>query len=219
MMPPMSLPLARAASRRIGQRSVLRPALLSALPWTLLGVMSCAPPVEPEAETNLPPVARATFPQRWLANRPAPVDARFSFDPEGALSRISVLFGNAVPEVAVPGGQAAYAFPHPGTFDVRVEVEDDVGQVARLIGTIVVVEELAAPACSCTSPCPEGAFCSPEGCFVFASSDLVDARDAGPPPDVTSWAGASGERLALPAIPCDAPDAAPTGGAGDAGAG
>lgn len=180
----------------------------------LLGTLSCAPPDVPEEPENLPPVAGATLPQRWVVNRPVPVDTRYSYDPEGTITRVSVLFGDASPEVEAAGGGVEHAFLQTGTFDVRIEVEDDVAQVVRVIGTVVIVDELDEPACSCTAPCPDEAFCLPDGCFLLVTSEGAEAeRFPG------SRDPAVGGGMQPPSIPCEEATEATAGGEPNGGRG
>jgi hypothetical protein len=133
--------------------------------------LGCVPGEEPAEEKNLPPVARFLWPQLWAASEPAPFDATESYDPDGELVRLSVAFGDGTLEQDRPAGLFEHLYTAPGSYDVRLEVEDDDGELAEVVGTVVVVARLADPPCSCELPCFDDAVCTAAGCFLAGLSD------------------------------------------------
>ena len=120
---------------------------------TVLCAASCGPEEPPPPFPNEPPIARAVWPQRWPVFVPVPLDAAASEDVDGRLVRISATFGDGGFEQTRADGRFEHLYAAPGTYDVRVEVEDDGALVAELIGTVVVVDEVEEPACTCALPC------------------------------------------------------------------
>lgn len=148
--------------------------------WTLAALplgSSCAPPVEEEDE-NRPPLAHLVWPQRWTTDAPAPFDASASRDEDGFLERVSLSFGDGSPEQERLDGVFEHLYTAPGSYDVRLEVVDDDGAVAEVLGTVVVVERIDDPPCSCELPCFGEAVCTAEGCFLEGVSE--ELADGGP---------------------------------------
>lgn len=156
--------------------------LLAALA-AIAAVAGCDPEELPPPEDNRAPVARLVWPQRWVQGEPAPFDATESEDLDGIVTRWSASFGDATPEQDSPDGTFEHLYVAPGTFDVRVEVEDDAGATAEVVGTVVVVDRIDEPACDCDTPCFDDAVCAQEGCFLVGMSE-EETDFTGPPPVV-----------------------------------
>lgn len=154
---------------------------LSVVALLALVVSGCGPPEEPEPEPNEPPIARATWPQRWPADEAVPLDASASEDVDGRLVRVSALFGDGTYEQTSAAGRFEHVYGAPGSYDLRVEVEDDDGGTAELVGRIVIVERVEEPACSCALPCLDEGVCTDRGCFLSGVSEDVPAGFEGAP--------------------------------------
>lgn len=145
--------------------------------------MSCAPPPSPDEDVNLSPVARLSWPQRWSTEEPAPFNAGASEDPDGLLDRVTLSFGDGTPDQDALDGTFEHLYTAPGSYDVRLEVVDDDGARAEVLGTVVVVDRIDDPPCSCELPCFDDAVCTVDGCFLSAESEPSDGGpDARPPP-------------------------------------
>lgn len=147
----------------------------------LLSVSACTPPPDLPDADNVEPVARLVWPQRWTTEEAAPFDASLSADPDGLVERMSLSFGDGTPEQDRADGVFEHLYAAPGAYDVRLEVEDDDGAMAEVIGTVVVVERIDDPPCSCDTPCFGDAVCTAEGCFLSGVS-LDEDVDGGQPP-------------------------------------
>jgi len=144
---------------------------------------ACSPGEVPPPEDNEAPVARLIWPQRWLQDEPAPFDATGSADLDGIITRWSASFGDATPEQDSTDGTFEHLYVAAGSFDVRVEVEDDAGDTAEVVGTVVVVDGIDDPSCSCDLPCFDDGVCTDAGCFLADMSE--EATDlTGPPPTI-----------------------------------
>lgn len=135
---------------------------------------SCAPPPEPPLEENVEPVARLVWPQRWTTQEPAPFDASASDDEDGLLERVTLSFGDGTPDQDRSDGIFEHLYTAPGSYDVRLEVVDDVGAFAEVVGTVVVVDRIDDPPCSCDLPCFDDAVCTEGGCFLAGVSEDGD---------------------------------------------
>jgi hypothetical protein len=154
--------------------------------WLLVGGLcagACTPGDVPPPEDNREPVARLIWPQRWVQDEPAPFDATGSADTDGVIVRWSASFGDGAPEVDSSDGTFEHLYTTAGTFDVRMEVEDDVGATAEVVGTVVVVDRIDDPACSCDLPCFDEAVCTGDGCFLAGMSE-EESDLVGPPPTI-----------------------------------
>ena len=160
-----------------------RPSLLVVV--GLVGVALCGCPGDEivDPPDNREPIARLVWPQRWLQGAGAPFDATGSEDVDGLLVRWSASFGDGTPEQDSADGTFEHLYSAAGSFDVRLEVEDDVGATAEVIGTVVVVDRMDEPPCSCELPCFEAAVCTADGCFDAAMSEEA-TEETGPPPVV-----------------------------------
>ena len=151
------------------------------LPLCGAGFIACGPPAEPGQVDNEPPIARATWPQRWPVDAPVPFDASTSEDVDGRLVRVSALFGDGSYEQTSRDARFEHLYAASGTYEVRVEVEDEAGDTAELIGRIVVVDRVEDPACSCELPCLDDGICTERGCFLAAVSEGVPDGFEGAP--------------------------------------
>jgi hypothetical protein len=148
----------------------MRPSLLSApIVLSLVSGALCAP--TPEEIPNEPPVARLLSPQLWDVDDPVPFDASTSSDVDGRLIRITAIFGDGTPEETDESGVFAHLYGDPASYEVRVEVEDGDGEVAAVHATVVIVNEMLDPVCSCDFPCQDDATCAETGCYLAGSSD------------------------------------------------
>lgn len=138
-------------------------------------------PLPPVPEANESPVARLLWPQIWAQDEAAPFDASESDDANGPLSRIAINFGDGSVEQESDDGYFQHLYPAPGTFEVRLIVEDEEGFSAELLGDIVIVEELDKPSCSCDLPCFEPGLCTRDGCFLSGVSSQAAEDDASAP--------------------------------------
>lgn len=167
----------------------MRTVSLSVVGGLLFGVglslsSSCAPPPVEEPE-NVGPIAHLVWPQRWSTDAPAPFDASASVDDDGFLARLTLSFGDGSPEQDRADGRFEHLYTAPGSYDVRLEVVDDDGAVAEVLGTVVVVDRIDDPPCSCALPCFDDAVCTDEGCFLAAASEDLDG---GPGPSLDELA-------------------------------
>lgn len=144
---------------------------------------ACTPGEVPPPDDNQAPVARLIWPQRWLQEAPAPFDATGSADLDGIITRWTASFGDATPEQDSTDGMFEHLYVAPGSFDVRLEVEDDSGDTAEVVGTVVVVDRIDDPPCSCDLPCFDDAACTGDGCFLAEMSE-EETDLTGPPPTV-----------------------------------
>lgn len=147
-------------------------------------LLACGPGEEPEPEPNEPPIARALWPERWLVSEPVPIDASRSEDVDGRLVRITAIFGDGTKAQTQADGRFLHLYPSPGAYDLRVEVEDDDGATAEVLGTVVLVERMDDPPCDCELGCLSSAICTSEGCFLSAvSDDVPEGFEGAPIPD------------------------------------
>lgn len=152
---------------------------LTALGLLVIGAsVGCAPPPIDEDGTNLQPVAHLVWPQRWSTDEAAPFDASASEDPDGRLARVTLSFGDGTPDQDALDGTFEHLYTAPGSYDVRLEVVDDDGATAEVLGTVVVVDRIDDPPCSCELPCFDDAVCTDDGCFLAAASEAIG--DGGP---------------------------------------
>ncbi len=174
--------------RAVYPRTRSLPFLASSLLGAVWLSASCAPPPEPPDEENLAPTAALLWPQRWSTEAAAPFDASASHDADGVLDRVTLSFGDGTPDQDRADGVFEHLYTAPGSYDVRLEVEDEDGARAEVLGTVVVVDRIDDPPCSCDLPCFDDAVCTARGCFLSdASADEatdggVDARPPVPDP-------------------------------------
>lgn len=172
-------PSAPARSRPARSRALVVLAL--ALLVTGMAPQGC-PGTDPIAN-NEDPVARLVWPQLWLVTEPVPFDASASEDADGLIGEHTLVFGDGTEAQTSLDGHFEHLYASPGSFEFRLEVRDDNGAPAELVGTVVVVERLDDPLCTCQLPCLDDAVCTSEGCFYAAAQQgLVDVGryDGGP---------------------------------------
>lgn len=135
------------------------------------------PPLPNEA-----PVARLLFPQLWPVEEAAPFDASSSFDFDGDVVRLTMNFGDGTPEVSLLDGVFEHAYVASGAFEVRLEVEDDEGARAEVLGDVVIADRVDDPACTCDFACLSDGLCDRETRRCFLGDQSGDAAEIGPPP-------------------------------------
>ncbi len=154
--------------------------LLFAVAATTGLVSACDANVLPDE--NEPPVARLLFPQLWPVQEAAPFDASDSFDFDGDLVRITMNFGDGTPEISLLDGVFEHAYPAAGSFEVRLEVEDDAGERAEVLGTVVIADRVDDPGCSCGFSCLDDGVCDRDLRRWFLGGQSEDPDDIGGPP-------------------------------------
>ena len=133
----------------------------------VLGGAICQPP---EAlPPNEAPVAKLVWPQLWLVDEPVPFDASASVDFDGLISEYNLIFGDGTEAQSSTDGIFEHLYIAPGTWAFRLEIRDDEGSPAEILGTVITVERLDDPVCDCTLPCLDDALCTVDGCFLRAS--------------------------------------------------
>ena len=159
--------------------------LLAGLALSLLAALVGGCPVFTEPPmANRAPVTKLVWPQLWPVDEPASLDASGSFDFDGDIDEISLVFGDGTFEQARREGTFEHVYAGPGTFEVRASAYDDDGARSELLGEIVLVEDIDEPACSCALPCFSPGACVDGRCFLRAMSS--NAPDDEAPP---AWPG------------------------------
>src|SRR5690606_34832928 len=92
---------------------------------------------------------------------------------------VTLSFGDGTPDQDRADGIFEHLYTAPGAYDVRLEVVDADGAAAEVIGTVVVVDRIDDPPCTCELPCFEDAVCTDDGCFLAGASAGGD-EDGGP---------------------------------------
>jgi hypothetical protein len=136
----------------------------------------CQNPIPPP-DSNIEPVARLIWPQTWSVEEPAPFDASESSDSDGQIDRISMNFGDGSSEQGSADGHFEHLYPAPGSFELRLTVEDDLGGISEILADVVVVTDLDKPSCGCDEPCFDPAECTSDGCFLSGISDDAPEND------------------------------------------
>jgi hypothetical protein len=148
-----------------------------------LPIAGCPGDLPPPEDDNREPIARLVWPQRWLQGAAAPFDGTGSDDLDGLLVRWSASFGDGTPEQDSDDGTFEHLYTAAGSFDVRLEVEDDRGATAEVLGTVVIVDRIDDPPCSCELACFDDGVCTADGCFhADMSEEATD--ETGPAPEV-----------------------------------
>ncbi len=151
----------------IGHRLVRLALLPLALLAMGMGPAFCQPP-DP-LEPNEPPVAKLVWPQIWLVSEPVPFDASGSEDLDGLIDEVTLVFGDGTEAQSSADGRFEHLYVAPGTWDFRLEVRDDHGAPAEILGTVITVERHDDPICDCDLPCLDNAVCTSDGCFLRAA--------------------------------------------------
>ena len=130
---------------------------------------ACAPDREFSDDNgeNIPPVVAASVPDYYLINEQLIIDAGNSRDSDGAIVKITAIFGDGTPEETSTDGFFYHTFESLGRFTINITVYDDMGESGERNYEILILD-VKPPDCKTQTPnCLPGRECKEDGyCYT-----------------------------------------------------